>query len=102
MGKTGKALKKRRLAQFATAHVVTKVALDDTEDDVDFPLPSDSCTDALFLGGVISESELSTTIKTLAALSNSPELIIQNRSQLKRLRGAVFDFQRVAAEQEGA
>ena len=31
MGKTGKALKKRRLAQFAAAHVVTKTAIDDPD-----------------------------------------------------------------------
>lgn len=92
MGKTGKALKKRRLAQFASAHVVTHSAVDVSDVDDE---------NSLFLGGLVSESQLSTTIKTLSVLANSPELISQHRPQLKRLRGAVHDFQRIAAEQEG-
>lgn len=100
MGKTGKALKKRRLAQFSTNHLVTKVALDG-DDDLDSHLVDGPINTSLFLGGAISESQLSTTVNTLARLSESPELITQFRPQLKRLRGAVFDFQRVAAEQEG-
>lgn len=109
MGKTGKALKKRRLAQFSTTHVVTKVAIDTDEDfdalnglAVDSPISSCNDPASLSLGGAISESELFTTIKTLTVLSKSPELITQHRAQLKRLRGAIFDFQRVASEQEGA
>lgn len=98
MGKTGKALKKRRLAQFAAAHVVTKTAIDG---DLESANELDEDNNNLFLGGIISESQLSITVKTLNALANSPELISQHRPALKRLRGAVFDFQRIAAEQEG-
>lgn len=98
MGKTGKALKKRRLAQFAEAHsLVTKTAHDSGSEAPEFDEPENN----LFLGGLVSESQLQTTIHVLNALSNSPESISQHRPQLKRLRGAVFDFQRVAAEQEG-
>jgi hypothetical protein len=93
MGKTGKALKKRRLAQFASAQVVTQAG---DISDSDFGEEN-----KLFLGGLVSESQLSTTIKTLNALANSPESISHHRPQLKRLRGAVYDFQRIAAEQEG-
>lgn len=95
MGKTGKALKKRRLAQFASAKVVTLTAVDVSDDE---PLEEES---KLFLGSLVSESQLSTTIKTLSVLANSPETLSQHRPQLKRLRGAVHDFQRVTAEQEG-
>lgn len=96
MGKTGKALKKRRLAQFTTAHIVTQVAVDDGSDN-EFDGPDSK----LYLGGLVSESQVQTTIKVLSSLSNSPDTISQHRPQLKRLRGAIFDFQRVAAEQEG-
>ncbi|KIM74773.1 hypothetical protein PILCRDRAFT_14091, partial [Piloderma croceum F 1598] len=94
MGKTGKALKKRRLAQFASAKIVTLTAVDVSDDEPDEE-------NKLFLGGLVSESQLSTTIKTLSVLANSPETLSQHRPQLKRLRGAVHDFQRITAEQEG-
>jgi hypothetical protein len=94
MGKTGKALKKRRLAEFASANIVTHAVVDVSDDELDEGRK-------LFLGGLVSESQLSTTIKTLSALANSPELLPQHRPQLKRLRGAVHDFQRITAEQEG-
>jgi len=94
MGKTGKALKKRRLAQFASAQVVTLTSVDVSDNELEVE-------NKLFLGGLVSESQLSTTIKTLNALTNSPEAISQYRPLLKRLRGAVYDFQRIAAEQEG-
>jgi hypothetical protein len=94
MGKTGKALKKRRLAQFASAKVVTLAAVDFSDDEFDEE-------SKLFLGGLVSESQLSTTIKTLSVLANSPESLSHYRPQLKRLRGAVHDFQRITAEQEG-
>lgn len=94
MGKTGKALKKRRLAQFASAHVVTLTSADVLDNELDEE-------NKLFLGGLVSESQLLATIRTLNALKESPESISQYRHQLKRLRGAVYDFQRVAAEQEG-
>jgi hypothetical protein len=91
MGKTGKALKKRRLAVFAAAHV-TQTAFEGSDLEVD----EDS---KAFLGGLVTESQLAITIKTLSALS--ADAISKHRPQLKRLRGAVFDFQRIAAEQEG-
>jgi hypothetical protein len=94
MGKTGKALKKRRLAQFSSAHVVTHTADDVSDDDP-------NVKDKLFLGGVISESQLAITIKTLSTLADFPDSISQHRSQLKRLRGAVHDFQRISAIKEG-
>jgi hypothetical protein len=78
------------LAQFTSDYVVTRSVVDVSDDE-----------NKLFLGGLISESQLSTTIKTLSILANSPELISQHRPQLKRLRGAVHDFQRITAEQEG-
>ncbi|KIM78401.1 hypothetical protein PILCRDRAFT_586744 [Piloderma croceum F 1598] len=94
MGKTGKALKKRRLAQFPSAKIVTLTAVDVSDDEPDEE-------NKLFLGGLVSESQLSTTIKTLSVLANSSETLSQHRPQLKRLRGAVHDFQRITAEQEG-
>lgn len=93
MGKTGKALKKRRLAVFAAAHV-TQTAVEDS----DVEATEDS---KAFLDGLVTESQLTTTIKTLSMLCDSPDVVSKHRSQLKRLRGVIFDFQRVAAEQEG-
>ncbi|SCV73955.1 BQ2448_6385 [Microbotryum intermedium] len=115
MGKTGKAIKRRRLAE-ATA-LATKLAapelLDGDEDDLDSlaDSPPSSTAHATastplstdFLQGMIAPSHLAVTVKTLNALVQHPELLKDTaskttRTQLKGLRTALFDVQRLSSE----
>ncbi|GAA5991836.1 hypothetical protein JCM11641_002120 [Rhodosporidiobolus odoratus] len=93
MGKNGKAIKKRKLAQ--AAQLTTRVSLlQDMHGDNDAPLePS-------FLAGLVSPAELGNAVKTLQTLTTHPELL-SHRQELRALRTAVFDFQRVGNEVSG-
>jgi hypothetical protein len=88
MGKTGKNMKKRRLANEA--------AIRPTAPDSD----DDEPTDTSFLLGLVQPHELATCTRVLSLITNNPELL-KSKAELKHLRGAVFDFQRVAAELSG-
>lgn len=80
MGKTGK-IKKRKLAAL--------------------PTPSGTSSDSEFFGGLLSPSELATATRVLNVLANNSELITSGKTELKGLRGAVFDFQRISSELSG-
>ncbi|BGP20042.1 hypothetical protein JCM10213_002076 [Rhodosporidiobolus nylandii] len=90
MGKTGKALKKRKLALAAQAAQATLEAGSDDE----------LGGEASFLGGLVSEGQLAVTVKTLQTLTQHPHLLA-HKQDLKALRTAVFDFQRVGNELAG-
>ncbi|SDA01382.1 BZ3500_MvSof-1268-A1-R1_Chr10-1g02614 [Microbotryum saponariae] len=116
MGKTGKAIKRRKLAE-ATA-LATKLAApelfdDHSGDDLDSLADSPPSSTARptasaplskdFLQGLISPSHLAVTVKTLNALVQHPELLKDTaskttRTQLKGLRTALFDVQRLSSE----
>ncbi|GAA5844655.1 hypothetical protein JCM11251_002135, partial [Rhodosporidiobolus azoricus] len=87
MGKRGQLLKKRRLEQQAAQATLT---LDDSDEDA---VPT-------FLGGLVTPSELAVTARTLQTLTRHTELLSHTKD-LKALRTAVFDFQRVSAEVSG-
>lgn len=82
MGKTGKNIKKRKLAALPTPSAT-------------------SASDTEFFGGLLSPSELATATRVLNVLANNEELITGGKAALKALRGASFDFQRVSAELAG-
>ena len=82
MGKTGKNIKRRKLAEA-------------------YPTPSGTASDSEFFGGLLSPSELATATRVLNVLANNEELITGGKAELKGLRGAVFDFQRISAELSG-
>ncbi|GAA5911626.1 hypothetical protein JCM6882_008057 [Rhodosporidiobolus microsporus] len=86
MGKRGQANKKRRLEQQAAQ---ATLALDDDDD-----------TAPTFLAGLIAPSELAVTVRTLQTLTRHTELLAHTKD-LKALRTAVFDLQRVSAEVSG-
>ena len=92
MGKTGKTLKRRRLAESLLATTTTPTTS---------TLPSDSDSSNSFLHGLITPEELATTTRTLALLANEPEALGNGRGELKGLRKVVFDFQRVSNELNG-
>ncbi|GAA5875964.1 hypothetical protein JCM8547_000666 [Rhodosporidiobolus lusitaniae] len=89
MGKQGKAAKRRRIEQAAAAAIAAP--LSDGEDE---PGQQD------FLQGLIKPAEVAVTVRTLQTLTRHTELL-SNKQDLKALRGAVFDFQRVGAELTG-
>lgn len=94
MGKTGKAIKRRKLAAADNeASQLTTSPLSHVGGDGDDSPPE-------FLLGLITPSELATTVRTLNTLTRHTELL-KNKNDLKALRGAVFDFQRVSATLAG-
>ncbi|GAA6021933.1 hypothetical protein JCM10207_002604 [Rhodosporidiobolus poonsookiae] len=88
MGKTGKALKRRRLEQLERQAAQAPL---DSDLDGGADSPPSAATD--FLGGLVTPAQLAMTVKTLKLLSN--------KGDLKALRTAVFDFQRVGNEVAG-
>lgn len=92
MGKTGKQqknLKRQRLAAQEQIHTTSP----DSDD-------SDAPRDTSFLLGLVTPQELAIAVRTLNTLTNNTELL-KSKAELKGLRGAVFDFQRVSASQAG-
>lgn len=92
MGKTGKNqknLKRQRLAAQEQIHTTSP-----DSDDEDAP------RDTSFLLGLVSPQELAIAVRTINTLNNNPELL-KSKAELKGLRGAVFDFQRISASQAG-
>ncbi|ORY83589.1 hypothetical protein BCR35DRAFT_303477 [Leucosporidium creatinivorum] len=93
MGKLGKNLKRRKLEQQAQqAKFAPTSALDSDDEQEQQQLD--------FLGGLISPTQLQTTVTTLQTLTRHTQLLA-NKQDLKSLRGAVFDFQRLNAELSG-
>lgn len=82
MGKTGKNLKRKRLQE----------QLDHS------PSLPGTPVDTTFLEGLVSAADIAVTVRTLNTLVHNEELL-KNKNDLKALRGAVFDFQRVSANQ---
>lgn len=89
MGKTGKTLKRRRLAESLLAPPAATSG------------KSTSSLDVTFLGGLIAPEDLATTVRTLAILGQNTELLTNSRSELKGLRNVVYDFQRLSNELNG-
>jgi len=90
MGKTGKALKRRKLAE-ATAFATLSPApgSPDSGDEGEISNNPD------FLLGLVSPQELAVSVKTLQTLTSHAEGV-KGKAEMKPLRGAVFDFQRVS------
>lgn len=81
MGKTSKNIaKRRRLEAETTSHLGPAEA-----------------GDAEFLGGLLSASDVAIAARVLNTLTRNPELL-KSKQELKALRGAVFDFQRISTE----
>ncbi|GAA6039419.1 hypothetical protein JCM8097_002848 [Rhodosporidiobolus ruineniae] len=88
MGKTGKALKRRRIEQAAQAAAQAPLDSEADEGNNDF------------LGGLISPAQLAVTVKTLQTLTSQSHLL-NHKQDLKQLRTAVFDLQRIGNELSG-
>lgn len=87
MGKTAKN-KKRRLAAELTS-TTTPLSSNNSEGDEE-----ETSNDTSFLLGLVSASDLAITVRTLNALTKNTELL--KFKELKFLKGAVYDFQRVS------
>lgn len=94
MGKTGKALKRRKIASaLATATLTPPSDNLDSEDE-------GGSNDPGFLLGLVSPVELAVSVKTLQTLTTHAEAV-KGKAETKALRGAVFDYQRVSAAVTG-
>lgn len=87
MGKTSKNKRRRMLAE---AESTTRPISPE----------SDGEADSTFLLGLVSPSELAIATRVLNTLTRNTELL-KAKNELKGLRGAVFDFQRVNASLSG-
>lgn len=90
MGKTGKALKRRKLAE-ATALSTLSPAPGSPDSDTDEPAQNNPD----FLLGLVSPQELAVSVKTLQTLTTHAEAV-KGKAETKPLRGAVFDYQRLS------
>lgn len=88
MGKTGKERKRRKLeaAKLPTPPL-------DGEDELNF--------DADFLLGLVSRTQLQTTVHTLSVLSKHQADLKDSKSDLRPLRAALHDYVRIAQATSG-
>ncbi|KAL8290348.1 hypothetical protein RQP46_002606 [Phenoliferia psychrophenolica] len=91
MGKTSKNKRRRLLASAETALPISP----DSDGE-----GGEGENDKSFLLGLVSPAELAITVRTLSTLTKNTELL-NRKNELKSLRGAVFDFQRVSASLAG-
>ncbi|KII84771.1 hypothetical protein PLICRDRAFT_146256 [Plicaturopsis crispa FD-325 SS-3] len=98
MGKTAKNLKRKRLAQ---AQAVFSRPDPSEAVRAEEDLVADTQNEHAAGNFVLGQNELAITIRTLDALSSNPDMLQKHRGALKGLRRAVWDFQRVSAEQDG-
>ncbi|KAK4695319.1 hypothetical protein P7C70_g8568, partial [Phenoliferia sp. Uapishka_3] len=90
MGKTSKNKRRRLLAEAESA----------PRPITDADSPDDDANDTSFLLGLVSPQELAIAVRTLNTLTKNTELL-KSKNELKALRGAVFDFQRVSSSLAG-